>query len=65
MGVIGIVLLVKERIKGFIIKFRGFENINGCKFEIKGFECYDCLNYCEVVGFYSNGSLVVRWGDRC
>lgn len=65
MGAIGIALLAKERTKGLITKFRGFENINGCKFETKGFECHDCSNYCEVVGFYSNGSLVARWGDRC
>ncbi|WP_039764363.1 MULTISPECIES: acyl-CoA dehydratase activase [unclassified Caldicellulosiruptor] len=65
MGAIGIALLAKEKTKGLISNFKGFDCINNSKFETRGFECKGCSNNCEVVEFYNNNNLVATWGDRC
>lgn len=64
MGAIGIALLAKEKTKGFITNFRGFNFINS-KFTTKGFECKNCTNCCEVVEFYNNDQIIAMWGDKC
>lgn len=65
MCAIGIALLSKEKTRGLVSNFKGFDCINGSKFETRGFECKECSNNCEVVEFYNNNNLVATWGDRC
>lgn len=65
MGAIGIALLAKEKTRGIVSNFKGFECIANNKFETRGFECKDCPNNCEIVRFYSNSNVIATWGDRC
>lgn len=65
MGAIGIALLAREKTRGLVSSFKGFDCINNSKFEARGFECKECSNNCEVVEFYNNNKLVATWGDRC
>lgn len=66
MGAIGAAILAKEEVLSKQIKsnFYGFKLTN-CNYNVKGFECKDCPNVCEVVGIYRDDELVARWGDRC
>lgn len=65
MGAIGACLLAKEEVrKTGKTKFLGLD-IADSSFNVKSFECENCPNMCEVVGFYRDESLVARWGDKC
>ncbi|MFA5524370.1 MAG: acyl-CoA dehydratase activase [Tissierellales bacterium] len=65
MGAIGVALLAKEEIK---VKgktsFRGL-GISDTPYKVKGFECGDCSNMCEVIEIDANNSIVARYGDKC
>lgn len=65
MGAVGVAILAKDevKLKGHS-KFRGME-ISETNYAVKGFECKDCSNMCEVVEIYSDESLIARYGDRC
>ncbi|SHK40737.1 acyl-CoA dehydratase activase [Tepidibacter formicigenes] len=65
MGAIGSALLAKEEVKNKEkTNFLGFD-ITDKDFKVKGFECDNCPNVCEVVGIYRDDELVARWGDKC
>lgn len=65
MGAIGCALLAKKEVRNKEkSNFLGFE-ITDKDFIVKGFECDNCPNICEVVGIYRDEDLVARWGDKC
>ncbi|SHH40147.1 acyl-CoA dehydratase activase [Tepidibacter thalassicus] len=65
MGAIGAALLAKEKVKNKEkSNFLGF-NITDKNFKVKGFECDNCPNVCEIIGIYRDDELVARWGDKC
>ncbi len=65
MGSIGCCLLAKEyAAKGKKTTFQGFEIINS-GYDVKGIECSDCANMCEVVEIFRDGQVMARWGDKC
>lgn len=65
MGAIGVALLAKEEIK---VKretsFRGL-SISDTPYKVKGSECGDCSNMCEVIEIVANGCIIARYGDKC
>ncbi len=65
MGSIGCCLLAKEHAdKGNQTAFQGF-NITNSDYDVKGTECADCANMCEVVQIFKDGQIMARWGDKC
>ncbi|KAB3530277.1 acyl-CoA dehydratase activase [Alkaliphilus serpentinus] len=65
MGAIGCCLLAKEHAaKKNNTNFQGFEIMNS-GYEVRGMECEDCSNLCEVVEIIRDGILMSRWGDKC
>ncbi|ABR47380.1 putative CoA-substrate-specific enzyme activase [Alkaliphilus metalliredigens QYMF] len=65
MGAIGCCLLAQEHhIKGNKTKFEGFELANS-GYQVKGIECEDCANLCEVIEIFKDDNLMARWGDKC
>lgn len=65
MGALGCCLLAKEHAaKGNKTKFQGFDIINS-GYDVKGIECSDCANMCEVIEILRDGQLMARWGDKC
>lgn len=65
MGAIGCCLLAKEyAVKNPQTKFNGFEIINS-GYNVKGIECQDCSNMCEVLEIIQDGRIMARWGDKC
>lgn len=65
MGAIGVGILAKEEVKSKgITNFKGF-NITDLDFKVKGLECSDCANMCEVVELIGNEKIMARWGDKC
>jgi len=65
MGAIGCCLLAKEHAaKGYITEFKGFDIINS-GYNVKGIECQDCANLCEVIEIVQDGQIMARWGDKC
>ncbi len=65
MGAIGCCLLAKEHAaKGHKTIFRGFDIINS-GYNVKGIECVDCANMCEVLEILRDGQIMARWGDKC
>ncbi|SNR99868.1 CoA-substrate-specific enzyme activase, putative [Anaerovirgula multivorans] len=65
MGAIGCCLLAKENVvKNPQTKFNGFEIINS-GYNVKGIECQDCSNMCEVLEIVQDGRIMARWGDKC
>ncbi|HBT20484.1 MAG TPA: 2-hydroxyglutaryl-CoA dehydratase [Peptococcaceae bacterium] len=67
MGAIGAALLAREKMlqnKDIKTAFKGFSTIN-CDLKVRGFECSECPNLCEVVEIYENLQILARWGDRC
>ncbi|MGI5891798.1 MAG: acyl-CoA dehydratase activase [Bacillota bacterium] len=65
MGAIGCCLLAKENaVKNPQTNFKGFEIINS-GYNIKGIECQDCSNMCEVIEMLQDGQVMARWGDKC
>lgn len=65
MGAIGVALLSKEEVK---VKgktsFRGL-SISETPYRVKGFECNDCSNMCEVIEIIANEYIIARYGDKC
>ena len=65
MGAIGAGLLAKEEVsKKKSTKFKGL-NITNLDYNVKGFECSDCANMCEVVELFGDGKIIARWADKC
>ncbi|SCY67482.1 acyl-CoA dehydratase activase [Alkaliphilus peptidifermentans] len=65
MGAIGCCLLAQEHsLKKNSTQFKGFDIINS-GYQVKGFECEDCSNLCEVIEIMRDGQLMARWGDKC
>lgn len=65
MGSIGCCLLAEEyAAKGKKTTFQGFDIINS-GYDVKGIECSDCANMCEVVEIFRDGQVMARWGDKC
>ena len=65
MGAIGAAILAKDEVKqkGYT-SFKGID-ISDINYTVKGFECSDCSNMCEVIEIFSNGNLIARYGDKC
>lgn len=65
MGAIGSAILGKEKAKaqGFT-NFKGL-NIHTDDFVVKGFECRDCSNLCEVLDIKVNDTTLAKYGDKC
>lgn len=65
MGAIGAAILAKEKVKKTKkSKFRGFESVN-LEYKVRGFECNDCPNMCEVVEIIADNKILARWQDKC
>lgn len=65
MGAIGSALLAKEKVrKTKTTRFNGL-NYSNIDYKVKGFECNDCANMCEVVEIIANGKVLARWQDKC
>lgn len=65
MGSIGCCLLARENAaKGNKTIFQGFDIINS-GYDVRGIECSDCSNMCEVVEIFKDGQIMARWGDKC
>lgn len=65
MGAIGCCLLAQENAsKNPKSKFKGFEIINS-GYRVRGMECKDCSNLCEVIEILQDGMIMARWGDKC
>lgn len=65
MGAIGCCLLAQEHAaKGNKTNFQGFEIIHS-GYNVRGIECGDCPNLCEVVEILRDGKIMARWGDKC
>lgn len=65
MGAIGASILAKEEVsKNKNTRFKGF-NITDLNYNVKGFECNDCSNMCEVVELLGDGKVIARWADKC
>lgn len=64
MGAIGSALLAREEVKSKRSKFKGFE-VADIDYKVKGFECNDCSNMCEVIQILAEDKVIARWGDKC
>lgn len=65
MGSIGSCLLAREyAAKGGQTNFLGFDIVDSA-YDVKGKECFDCSNGCEVVEIFKDTEIIARWGDRC
>lgn len=65
MGAVGCCLLAQEHAaKGNRTNFKGFDIINS-GYNVKGIECSDCANMCEVIEILRDGQITARWGDKC
>ncbi|SCG82671.1 putative CoA-substrate-specific enzyme activase [Proteiniborus sp. DW1] len=65
MGAIGVALLAKEEVKSKgKTNFRGL-GISDVPYKVKGIECGDCSNTCEVIEIVANNTVVARYGDKC
>ncbi|MDR5658677.1 acyl-CoA dehydratase activase [Serpentinicella sp. ANB-PHB4] len=65
MGAIGCCLLAKEHAaKGKPTSFNGFDIIHS-GYNVKGRECHDCANLCEVIEIVQDGQVMAQWGDKC
>jgi len=65
MGAIGAAILAKDKIKTTNgTKFRGLDKVK-LKYNVRGFECKDCPNMCEVVEIVSSDKVLARWQDKC
>ena len=65
MGAIGAAILAKEEIREKrTTSFKGID-IAENEYNVKGFECNDCSNMCEVIEIYSDGKVIARYSDKC
>lgn len=65
MGALGVAFLAKKEVKktGYT-RFKGI-NIAESIYNVKGSECNDCSNVCEVIKIVEDGEVLARYGDRC
>lgn len=65
MGAIGSAILAKDKVrKTNNTRFRGFDKAK-LEYKVRGFECKDCPNMCEVVEIISNDKVLASWQDKC
>ncbi|QIB25887.1 acyl-CoA dehydratase activase [Caloranaerobacter azorensis] len=65
MGAIGSAILARNEVKSKgSSKFKGFE-VADIDYKVKGFECNDCANMCEVIQILAEDKVIARWGDKC
>lgn len=65
MGAIGCCLMAQEYdMKKKTTNFKGFDIMHS-GYQVKGFECEDCSNGCEVIEILRDGQASARWGDKC
>lgn len=65
MGALGVALLAKEEVKRTgRTRFKGINIVNS-EYIVKGSECNDCSNMCEVIEISEEGYAVAKYGDRC
>ncbi len=65
MGAIGCCILAKEHAaKNPQTNFKGFEIIDS-GYQVRGIECRDCSNMCEVIEILQDNQIMARWGDKC
>lgn len=65
MGAIGCCLMAQEHdVMKNRTNFKGFDIVNS-GYQVKGFECEDCSNACEVIEILRDGQISARWGDKC
>lgn len=65
MGAVGVALLAKsEVIRKKTTDFKGL-NISDINYKVRGIECNDCANLCEVVEIQEGDELLARYGDKC
>lgn len=65
MGALGVAFLAKEEVQETKhTKFKGI-SITDSEYNVKGSECNDCSNVCEVIEIIENGEILTRYGDRC
>ncbi|MTI49228.1 acyl-CoA dehydratase activase [Sporosalibacterium faouarense] len=65
MGAIGAGILAKEEVKSKgKTNFKGID-ITDIEYKVRGFECNDCANMCEVVEITSDDKVIARYGDKC
>jgi|GEM_PF-2367374 len=63
-GAIGAALLAQENYRGEPSHFKGAWVLD-YDFTIRGSECQDCPNHCEIVEIFQNGQKISSWGSRC
>lgn len=64
MGAIGIAMMAMEEVPEKT-KFKGFDAILNASYDVRHFQCSDCVNRCEVVQVYQNNKLAGCIGSRC
>jgi predicted CoA-substrate-specific enzyme activase len=65
MGAIGAAILAKDYVKNKdATSFKGME-IADINYKVRGFECNDCANMCEVIEIYGDNKILARYGDKC
>ncbi|MTI65396.1 MAG: 2-hydroxyglutaryl-CoA dehydratase [Firmicutes bacterium] len=65
MGAIGSAILSKEEVKKKgRSKFKGV-NITDLNYKVKGIDCNDCANMCEIIEIVADKKTIARWGDKC
>ena len=65
MGAVGCCLLAQENaFQNPKTQFKGFEIVDS-SYEVRGRECKDCSNLCEVIEILQDNIMMARWGDKC
>jgi len=65
MGAIGAAMLSKDEVKqSGRTNFKGM-NIAEIDYKVKGFECEDCANMCEIIEIFAGEEVTARYGDKC
>lgn len=65
MGAIGCCILAREHdARKNRTSFKGFDIVNS-GYHVKGFECEDCSNGCEIIEILRDGQISACWGDKC
>ncbi|KNF09543.1 activator of (R)-2-hydroxyglutaryl-CoA dehydratase HgdC [Gottschalkia purinilytica] len=65
MGAIGVAILASDKTKKTgVTKFKGM-NIANVDHKVRGFECQDCANICEVIEIMAEDDIISRYGDKC
>ncbi|AFS77956.1 activator of (R)-2-hydroxyglutaryl-CoA dehydratase HgdC [Gottschalkia acidurici 9a] len=65
MGAIGVAILAKEEVKDKgKTNFKGI-NIANNEYKVKGIDCGDCANICEVIEIVEEDCIIARYGDKC